>query len=71
MREEYDFSSGMRNPYTRKLKKQVTMNINSETIEYFKALSQRTGIPYQTLMNMYLTECAHKKLEPQIAWTEA
>ena len=47
------------------------MNINSETIEYFKALSQRTGIPYQTLMNMYLTECAHKKLEPQIAWTEA
>jgi predicted DNA binding CopG/RHH family protein len=64
MRKEYDFSKAKRNPYAKLLKKQITIRIDSETIEYFKALSSETGIPYQNLINLYLRNCAaeHKKL---------
>lgn len=51
-----------------KQKKQVTMKIDSDTIDYFKEESQRVGIPYQTLINMYLTDCAVKKKRPQLSW---
>jgi len=61
MRKEYDFSEAKKNPYAKKLKKQVTMNINTSTIDYFKQMSSETGIPYQTLMNLYLTDCANNK----------
>ena len=61
MRKEYDFSDSKKNPYAKKLKKQVTMNINTATIDYFKQMSSETGIPYQTLMNLYLTDCANNK----------
>ena len=69
MREEYDFSSGVRNPYAKALKKQITINLNSDTIDYFKAMSEKTGIPYQTLINLYLSDCAKNKRELQMAWT--
>jgi uncharacterized protein (DUF4415 family) len=64
MRKEYDFPKAKRNPYTKLLKKQITIRIDKETIEYFKALSGETGIPYQNLINLYLRNCAaeHKKL---------
>ena len=63
MRDEYDIEklNPRRNPYVKKLKKQVTINLNVETINYFKKLSTETGIPYQTLINMYLTDCAKNK----------
>ncbi len=64
MRKEYDFSKSKKNPYGRMLKKQITIRIEADTIEYFKKLAEESGISYQTLINMYLRECvqAHKKL---------
>ena len=61
MREEYDFSGAVKNPYAKRLEKQITINLNVDTIDYFKALSGQTGIPYQTLINLYLTDCAENK----------
>ena len=58
MREEYDFSNARKNPYTKKLKKQITINIDSDTIQFFKDMSSSSGIPYQTLINLYLSDCA-------------
>ena len=63
MRDEYDLKNlkPRRNPYVKKLKKQATINLNIETIEYFKDLSGELGIPYQTLINMYLNDCVKQK----------
>ena len=67
MREEYDIKNlnPRRNPYADKLKKQITIRLNVGTIEYFKQQAEETGISYQNLINMYLTDCAvhEKKLE--------
>ena len=68
MREEYDFSSAKKNPYTKKLKKQITINIDSDTIEYFKKQSVKTGIPYQTLINLYLSDCAANDKNVNVTW---
>jgi predicted DNA binding CopG/RHH family protein len=67
MRKEYDFSKAQKNPYASKLKRQVTIRVDEGTIAYFKDLAQDLGIPYQTLINMYLRDCAatHKKLSLQ------
>ncbi len=62
MRSEYDFSKGIRNPYTNNDKKQITIRLNTSTIDYFKKQAEMTGISYQNLINMYLTDCAvHEK----------
>ena len=68
MREEYDFSNGRKNPYAKRLKKQITINIDSDTIEYFKGQSEDNGIPYQTLINLYLADCASQKKRLQTTW---
>ena len=68
MREEYDFSKGKKNPYMKKSKKQITINIDSDTIDYFKLQSENSGIPYQTLINLYLTDCAVQKKQLQVSW---
>lgn len=68
MREEYDFSQSRKNPYTKRLKKQVTINIDSDTIDYFKMQSEKSGIPYQTLINLYLADCAAQKKQLQTSW---
>lgn len=68
MRKEYDFSDSVRNPYAKHLKKQVTLRLNTDTIAYFKALARETGIPYQNLMNHYLTECAHSGKKLTLKW---
>ena len=68
MRDEYDFSSAQTNPYTGRLKKQVTMRLDTDIIDYFKALSRRNGIPYQTLINLYLADCAANRRELSLAW---
>ena len=68
MRAEYDFSAAVKNPYVKKAKKQITINIDIETIEYFKGLSEKSGIPYQTLMNLYLSDCVAQKRQPETVW---
>ena len=57
MREEYDFSNSVANPYVKKARKQVTMNLDVDVIDYFKAQGAKTGIPYQRLINLYLSQC--------------
>ena len=68
MRDEYDFSGAVKNPYAQRLKKQITINIDADTIDYFKDLSSSCGIPYQTLINLYLTDCAAHGRKPEISW---
>lgn len=68
MRAEYDFSNARKNPYAKKLKKQITINIDSDTIDYFKAQAESTGIPYQTLINLYLADCAANKKQLHMTW---
>ena len=70
MKKQYDFSKAKKNPYIHDLKKQVTIRLDSETIDYFKDLSEDKGIPYQTLINLYLRECAEKHKKLNIAWKE-
>lgn len=68
MRAEYDFSNARKNPYAKKPKKQITINIDSDTIDYFKAQAENTGIPYQTLINLYLADCAANKKQLHMTW---
>ena len=69
MRENYDFSNAVKNPYLSELKQQITIRLDVDTIRYFKDLSVETGMPYQTLINSYLTDCAKRKLTPQMVWS--
>lgn len=68
MREEYNFTNAKRNPYIKKDKQQITINLNSDTIAYFKQQSEVSGIPYQSLINLYLSDCVSKKRKLQITW---
>ena len=68
MKKEYNFSNSIKNPYIKKLKKQISIRLEKDTIEYFKELSAEIGIPYQNLMNMFLRECAQKNMKPNIHW---
>ncbi len=67
MRDHYDFSKmkGRRNPYTKHLKQPITMRLDCDTVSYFKTMAEETGIPYQSLINLYLRDCAasHRKLK--------
>lgn len=69
MRTEYDFSRGKRNPYSSRLKKRVTIRLDGSTVAYFKDLADETGVPYQTLINLYLRDCAETKKRVEFAWT--
>ena len=64
MRKEYDFSAARKNPYAAQLKKQITIRLDEESITYFKTISEDVGVPYQSLINLYLRDCAasHRKL---------
>jgi predicted DNA binding CopG/RHH family protein len=68
MKQEYDFSKAVRNPYARKLKKQITIRLDEESIDYFKALSEQLGIPYQNLINLYLRDCALSNRKLSFKW---
>ena len=68
MREEYDFSKAVKNPYAKRLKKQVTINIDADVIDYFKRQSSESGIPYQTLINLYLVECMKENRKLSVRW---
>ena len=71
MTEEYEIErlNPRKNPYTKRLKKQVTINIDQEVIDYFKQLSEQSDLPYQTLMNLYLQDCANHKRQLQLTWS--
>ena len=71
MKKEYDFSKARRNPYAKHLKRQVTMRLDEDTIRYFKALAGETGIPYQTLINLSLRDCAAKGRKLTMNWKPA
>ena len=68
MRSNYDFSKSVKNPYAKKLKKQITIRLDEDTINYFKSLSLEIGIPYQNLMNLYLSDCAHSHRQLKMSW---
>ena len=70
LREEYDIENlnPRRNPYVKRLKKQITINIDNDTVDFFKAQSEESGIPYQTLINLYLSDCAKNKKKLQMSW---
>ena len=68
MKKEYDFTNGKKNPYVKMLKRQITINLDEEIIEYFKSLSTKSGIPYQSLINLYLLDCVKNKKEIRIDW---
>jgi len=69
MRENYDFSNSVVNPYAKRLKKQVTIRIDEETIGYFKSMAEEKGIPYQSLINLYLRDCASHHKELELNWS--
>jgi uncharacterized DUF497 family protein/uncharacterized protein (DUF4415 family) len=71
MRDEYDFSNARKNPYAKRLKQKVTIRLDAPTIAYFKSLAEDTGIPYQTLINLYLRDCATSKRELSLDWQPA
>ena len=68
MRDNYDFSDSSENPYAKRLKKQVTIRIDEDTIAYFKAMATAKGIPYQSLINLYLRECAESRRDLKLSW---
>ena len=68
MRKEYDFANARKNPYASQLKKQVTIRLDEESIDYFKTLSEQLGIPYQSLINLYLRDCAASRRKLNLAW---
>ena len=65
MKKEYDFSEARKNPYARLFKKQTTIRLEDDVITYFKSLAEKSGIPYQNLINLYLKDCveSHRKLK--------
>ena len=68
MRKEYDFSDSKKNPYSKKLKKQISIRLDEDTIGYFKNLAEDTGIVYQSLINLYLRDCAVKQKKLNLKW---
>ena len=70
MKKEYDFSNAKKNLYAKKLKKQVTIRLDIGTVDYFQNLSEGSGIPYQTLINLYLRDCAESNKKLQLQWSK-
>lgn len=68
LEKEFDFSKAVRNPYAKELKKQVTIKISPSVIDYFKEQAGKVGMPYQTLINLYLLDCMNNKKELQMTW---
>jgi predicted DNA binding CopG/RHH family protein len=68
MRQEYDFSKAFKNPYAAKLTKQITIRLDDDSIGYFKEISDQVGIPYQSLINLYLRDCAAQNRKFDLRW---
>jgi uncharacterized protein (DUF4415 family) len=68
MKKEYDFSQARKNPYASQLKKQITIRLDEDSIAYFKNISDSVGIPYQSLINLYLRDCATSNRKLNLQW---
>lgn len=68
MRDEYDFSQSVPNPYSNKLKKQVSIRLEENVLTYFQQLSEQTGISYQNLIDLYLQDCVRNERKPSLEW---
>ena len=68
MKKEYDFSQARKNPYASQLKKQITIRLDEDSITSFKNLSDSVGIPYQSLINLYLRDCAASNRKLNLQW---
>ena len=71
MKKRYDFSGGRPNPYAKRLKKSVTIRLDQDALGYFQSLAEELGIPYQTLINLYLRDCAASGKKLQLRWRAA
>lgn len=71
MRTEYDFSTVRKNPYAKKLQRQVTIRLDVTSVEYFRRLAAEMGMPYQNLINLFLRDCAAKEKKPVMDWLPA
>lgn len=71
MRKQYDFSQAKKNPYAKRLKRPVTIRLDDSTVEYFKALAEEVELPYQSLINLYLRDCASSGRKLTLAWRAA
>ena len=70
MKSEYDFSKSRKNPYAKRLKRQVTIRLDTASVDYFKEMAQDLGMPYQNLINLFLRDCAVQKRRPAIHWQQ-
>jgi predicted DNA binding CopG/RHH family protein len=70
MRSEYDFSKSRKNPYVKRLKRQITIRLDASAVDYFKEMAADLGMPYQNLINLFLRDCATRKRRPMIQWPE-
>ncbi len=70
MRKEYDFTKSRKNPYAGQLKRQVTIRLDTASVDYFKELAAELGMPYQNLINLFLRDCAAQNRRPTIQWPE-
>jgi predicted DNA binding CopG/RHH family protein len=68
MRKEYDFSDAKPNPYARRLKRSITIRVDIRTLQYFQQLAAELEVPYQTLINLYLRDCAESERRPAMRW---
>ena len=70
MRDHYDFAKmkGKKNPYLKYLKQPITMRLDKDSVDYFKSLAEESGIPYQTLINLYLRDCAANEKKLDLRW---
>ena len=68
MRKSYDFSRGIKNPYAKLLKQQITINVARPTIAYFQKLARQSGIGYQVLIDLYLRDCVEERRKPRFKW---
>ena len=71
MRTEYDFSKSKKNPYTKRLKARTTIRLDADVVDYFQKLADQAGVPYQTLINLYLKDCMETKRVPNFRWKKS
>ena len=68
MLKEYDFSKARKNPYAAKLSKKITIRLDEDSIGFFKEISEQLGLPYQSLINLYLRDCATHNRKLELKW---
>lgn len=68
LEKEFDFDNAVRNPYAKRLRKKITINIDADALDYFKTQSSASGIPYQALINLYLVDCADSNKKLEMSW---